>query len=232
MRGARRRRRAGGCRRAAAAGCTSFVGTRDPGRVRRRRRAERRPVPEAGVLPTSAAAPDPDRPRIALDFRLADDLRTVTGTETVVFTPDLPVEELVFRLVPNGPDSVAAGTALVVDDGPRATTSRARRYEAAGGGRTRAALYVVELADAAGGGGDAPRSPSTSRSRSARAPSSGSAPTRASRGGPAAHRCWPGSPACGWALDPFVAGLRGDGHQPGRRHHRPRLRARRTSPCS
>lgn len=61
------------------------------------------------------AEPDPDRPEIALDFRLADDLRTVTGTETVVFTPDLDVDELVFRLVPNAPELAATGARLVVD---------------------------------------------------------------------------------------------------------------------
>ena len=53
---------------------------------------------------------------VALDFRLADDLVTVTGTETVEFTPDRTVDELVFRLVPNGPDSAPAGNRLVVDD--------------------------------------------------------------------------------------------------------------------
>ena len=41
------------------------------------------------------AEPDPDRPEVALAFRLSDDLRSVTGTETVVFTPDLEVEEAI-----------------------------------------------------------------------------------------------------------------------------------------
>ena len=61
------------------------------------------------------AEPDPDRPVVELDLRLDDDLRTVTGTETVVFTPDLTTDELVFRLVPNGPGPAAAGNRLVVD---------------------------------------------------------------------------------------------------------------------
>ncbi|RBY93096.1 M1 family aminopeptidase [Blastococcus sp. TF02A-30] len=64
---------------------------------------------------TDRAEPDPDRPVVDLEFRLEDDLRTVTGTETVEFTPDRPVEELVFRLVPNGPEPAAAGSRLVVD---------------------------------------------------------------------------------------------------------------------
>lgn len=92
-------------------GCTSFAGTLTPPAP-----ATSPADPAAGGESCAArAVPDPDRPRIALDFRLADDLRTVTGTETVVFTPDLPVEELVFRLVPNGPDVSAAGSRLVVD---------------------------------------------------------------------------------------------------------------------
>ncbi|MBB3084945.1 M1 family aminopeptidase [Geodermatophilus sabuli] len=61
------------------------------------------------------AAPDPDRPRVGLDFRLDDDLRTVTGTETVVFTADRATVELVFRLVPNAPGAAAEGNRLTVD---------------------------------------------------------------------------------------------------------------------
>ena len=72
------------------------------------------PVGEA-ACPDERAGPDPDRPRITLDFRLEDELTTVTGTERVVFTPDLPTDELVFRLVPNAPDSSAAGNRLEVD---------------------------------------------------------------------------------------------------------------------
>ncbi len=97
-------------------GCTSFAGTvtdADPSAAS--------PSPadaDPDADPDSCderAEPDPDRPEIALDFRLADDLRTVTGTETVVFTPDLDVEELVFRLVPNAPELAATGARLVVD---------------------------------------------------------------------------------------------------------------------
>ena len=47
------------------------------------------------------AQPDPNRPRITLSFDLADDLATVKGTEKVVFTPDRPVSEVVFRLTAN-----------------------------------------------------------------------------------------------------------------------------------
>jgi hypothetical protein len=71
------------------------------------------PPPAAGCPVTERAAPDPDRPVVGLDMRLGDDLRTVTGTETVALTPDLPVDEMWFRLVPNAPQS--AGHRLTVE---------------------------------------------------------------------------------------------------------------------
>lgn len=122
----------------ALSGCTSFADTA----------ADVAPPTEAaapGACPAERAQPDPDRPEIELDFRLEDDGATVTGTETVVFTPDRDVRELVFRLVPNGPDSAPAGNRLVVDD-VRGDDISAGRYESVGavdpGG-----LYVVELED-------------------------------------------------------------------------------------
>lgn len=94
-------------------GCTSFAGT-----VTGPAPTVASPSPDEAQATScdERAEPDPDRPEIALDFRLSDDLRTVTGTETVVFTPDLDVEELVFRLVPNAPELAATGARLVVDD--------------------------------------------------------------------------------------------------------------------
>lgn len=94
-------------------GCTSFAGTLTSPSPAGSPSAS--PATPAESSCGERAEPDPDRPRIALDFRLDDDLRTVTGTETVRFTPDLPVEELVFRLVPNGPELASAGARLVVD---------------------------------------------------------------------------------------------------------------------
>jgi hypothetical protein len=127
-------------------GCTSFADTvtaQDPVPSH-----ESQPEPEpvgAAACPAERAEPDPDRPVVTLDYRLEDDRTTVTGTETVEFTPDLPVRELVFRLVPNGPDSAPAGNRLVVD-AVRGDDVADSRYEAAAavdpGG-----LYVVELAD-------------------------------------------------------------------------------------
>jgi hypothetical protein len=123
------------------AGCTSFA---DAGTAQDA--APTTAVPDeapAGGCPAERARPDPDRPVVSLDFRLEDDRVTVTGTETVVFTPDRRVGELVFRLVPNGPDSAPAGNRLVVDDvrGDDVDTGRYERAAAADPG----GLYVVAL---------------------------------------------------------------------------------------
>lgn len=61
--------------------------------------------PAPGCPASERAAPAEDRPVIDLDLRLDDDLSTVTGTETVTSTPDLAIEELWFRLIPNAPQA-------------------------------------------------------------------------------------------------------------------------------
>ncbi|MEO9137541.1 MAG: M1 family aminopeptidase [Jatrophihabitans sp.] len=66
------------------------------------------------ACPTSYAAPDPNRPAVSLKFTVSDDLRTVQGTESVTFHPDLPVTELVFRLTANTKPSVQQGNKIVV----------------------------------------------------------------------------------------------------------------------
>jgi hypothetical protein len=129
-------------------GCTSFADTvtstsaagssGEPG-------ASPSPAPGGDSCPSSPAAPDPDRPEVDLRFRLADDGGTVTGTETVDFTPDLDVDELVFRLVPNGPDSAPAGNRLQVDD-VRGRDVAGGSYEAADAAEP-GGLYVVQLDD-------------------------------------------------------------------------------------
>ncbi|MCA0146035.1 M1 family aminopeptidase [Blastococcus sp. LR1] len=124
-------------------GCTSFADGDPAG-------AAATPAPpeaavDPGACPTERAAPDPDRPEIDYDFRLSDDLRTVTGRETVVFTPDLPTDELVFRLVPNAPESESAGNRLVVE-GVRGDDVRDGGYEAVGAAGP-GGLYVVRLDD-------------------------------------------------------------------------------------
>jgi hypothetical protein len=120
-----------------ATGCGSTPPTADPAP------ATTAPATGAGECPSERAEPDPHRPVIDLAFSLSDDLRTVTGTETVVFTPDLPTGELVFRLVPNGPDATALGNQL--------TVTTVRGDDVAGGGYESAGaaapggLYVVPL---------------------------------------------------------------------------------------
>ncbi|PVZ14775.1 peptidase M1-like protein [Actinomycetospora cinnamomea] len=55
-----------------------------------------------------------DRPVVDLAFDVAPGLDRVTGRERVVFTPDLPVCELVFRAWPNKPVMARDGTAMRV----------------------------------------------------------------------------------------------------------------------
>jgi hypothetical protein len=125
------------------AGCTSFADTvTAPGET-----APGVAAPELDAdgdgCPDRRASPDADRPDVTLDYRLEDDRVTVTGTEKVVFTPDRTVDRLVFRLVPNGPDSAPAGNRLVVDDVRGADVAEGRYEQAAAadpGG-----LYVVDL---------------------------------------------------------------------------------------
>ncbi len=128
-------------------GCTSFAGTlSDPEPTSAPATTSAAEPSVAGESCEERAEPDPDRPRIALDFRLADDLRTVTGTETVVFTPDLPVDELVFRLVPNGPDVSPSGARLVVDAVRGDDVAAGSGYEPLGAADPGGA-YVVPLAE-------------------------------------------------------------------------------------
>jgi hypothetical protein len=56
----------------------------------------------------------PERPVVELAFDVSPDRRTVLGHETVVFTPDLPTCELVFRAWPNNPTISRAGSSLGV----------------------------------------------------------------------------------------------------------------------
>jgi len=69
----------------------------------------------AGGCPASYAAPDPKRPKVALDFMFSADLSTVRGTEHISFTPDKPITELIFRLTANTVPTVAAGNKIVVE---------------------------------------------------------------------------------------------------------------------
>ncbi|WP_345382637.1 M1 family aminopeptidase [Pseudonocardia yuanmonensis] len=59
-------------------------------------------------------APPADRPVVDVAFDMAPDLASATGTETVRFTPDRQVCELVFRTWPNKPTAARAGSALEI----------------------------------------------------------------------------------------------------------------------
>ncbi|MDT4919691.1 MAG: hypothetical protein QOI15_593, partial [Pseudonocardiales bacterium] len=71
------------------------------------------PTPGPGDCHTYAE-PDPDRPRMALSFTIAADHQTVVGHEQIVFHPDLPITELVFRLTANTRPSVDEGNGIEV----------------------------------------------------------------------------------------------------------------------
>ncbi|MGH3786011.1 MAG: M1 family aminopeptidase [Pseudonocardiaceae bacterium] len=58
----------------------------------------------------------PQRPVVELSFDMAPDLSSVTGRESIVFTPDIPTCELVFRAWPNNPTMSKAGSSLTVTD--------------------------------------------------------------------------------------------------------------------
>ncbi|CAN5473317.1 M1 family metallopeptidase [soil metagenome] len=75
-------------------------------------------LPASAVCPATAplAAPDPDRPAYRMDIVVDLTRGVVEGDLTVRFTPDLPVDRLVFRLWPNGPRAAQFGTRL--DVGP------------------------------------------------------------------------------------------------------------------
>jgi hypothetical protein len=63
---------------------------------------------------TGYAAPDPNRPRMTLRFTISPDHKTVQGSEHVVFRPDRPIDQLVFRLTANTRPTVAEGNKIVV----------------------------------------------------------------------------------------------------------------------
>jgi hypothetical protein len=131
-------------------GCTSFADT--VAAQRESRGPDEPTAPEAPApgedgfrCPAERAHPDPERPQVALDFRLEADRSTVTGTETVVFTPDRDTGELVFRLIPNAPEPAVGGNRLVVDAVSGADVAEGR-YVAAGA-EAPGGLYVVDLED-------------------------------------------------------------------------------------
>jgi hypothetical protein len=131
-------------------GCTSFAGSVTTPTTHAAPDATEPTDAPTGGCPAERARPDPHRPKVDLAFRLEDDRTTVTGTETIVFTPDERVGEMVFRLVPNGPDSAPNGNRLVVD-AVRGDDVAHGAYEPAGAADP-GGLYVVTLHDDLGAG--------------------------------------------------------------------------------
>ena len=58
------------------------------------------------------AVANPDRPRYRATLDIDPGTRTAQGSLSVDFTPDQPIDELVFRLWPNGPRPAAGGTSI------------------------------------------------------------------------------------------------------------------------
>lgn len=67
---------------------------------------------DAGPL----ALPNPDRPRYQASVQIDPAARTVTGSMTIAFTPDLATEDLYLRLWPNGPRTAASGVSLTIEN--------------------------------------------------------------------------------------------------------------------
>jgi len=100
--------------------------------------------PSAEACPASYVEPDPYRPDIRLTFDLSDDRRTVVGTERVVFRPDLPVTELVFRLWANQP-AAAPSASLEITRASAGPANGFRTEQAGGRPGTQGTLVTVPL---------------------------------------------------------------------------------------
>jgi hypothetical protein len=133
----------------------------------------------------------------------------VIGTETVAFTPDLPTDELVFRLVPNGPDPTTVGNQLTVT-GVRGDDVATSGYESAGATEP-GGLYVVGLSDPLATG----ESTRVTLQFSLRLGDGGFERLVVGQRGPAAGLADRGR----LGAPPVRHASRRDGDQPGRRHH-------------
>ncbi len=62
----------------------------------------------------TTASPVSTRPVVSLAYEVADDLRSALGSETIIFTPDLEVCDVVLRAWPNKPILTRAGNAMTL----------------------------------------------------------------------------------------------------------------------
>src|SRR5262249_17903367 len=67
--------------------------------------------PDPGPL----AEPDPHRPHYVASVSIDPPSSSVTGSMVVTFTPDRPIDELVFRLWANAPVPAGSGAYIAVD---------------------------------------------------------------------------------------------------------------------
>ncbi|MDP9219201.1 MAG: peptidase M1 [Actinomycetota bacterium] len=115
------------------AGCYPQKNTAEPKRSPSPSPSEALPsASTAPGCPVDYLPPDPQRPSVTLTFDLSADRRTVTGHEKVRFNPDQPVNEIVFRLWPNGV-SAPPGTSLSVSRITTAGGTNRLRAESLGG---------------------------------------------------------------------------------------------------
>ena len=72
------------------------------------------PQPEGPCGVGPLALPNPDRPVYRAELIIDPESRSVQGSVIVDFTPDLPIDELVLRLWPNGPRPAAGGVTMTL----------------------------------------------------------------------------------------------------------------------
>lgn len=82
--------------------------------------------------PSAYSAPDPRRPVTRLHFDVAAGLHSVTGTESIDFTADADITELVFRLTANTAPTFASGTHITVTSARADHGGGTARYDRAG----------------------------------------------------------------------------------------------------
>lgn len=106
-----------------------------------------RAAASAPPCPSTPHPPDPNRPKVALTFNIGAHHRTVSGTEHVVFTPDLPITQLVFRLTANSSYIVKRGSHVTVTSASASPGGRPMRFvRAAAASSTQGGLLEIPFA--------------------------------------------------------------------------------------
>jgi hypothetical protein len=74
--------------------------------------------------PAERRRPPEDRPRHVVDIDADPETGAVSGSQQVTFTPDLPIDTVVFRLWANGPRPASVGTRITVTEATEAGAAR------------------------------------------------------------------------------------------------------------